>query len=297
MSLDRKALLADRRARLLFLRSWLGKQGTTRFDRMHARAWSNQLIKEAQFTGGLRGVGKLILATAHSPSNPRAWQLAWSRISRDAADDARLGPVARRVESGARSCGLASTWRKHGCRQTATQRAGETSRRTFRRRSCMVRFATVHRRREPATFRKGSDSPTKILIVNTDLVAGEVVDGEAVIINLSNGMYYTMEGVGAEVWQLIERRRPCSNGRRDRRALRVDRRRSSAIWGRRGRAGRGRARLEETGSSLPDGSPVEGPRATAAYTKPALVRYTDMSEVLALDPPLPELGVRRGSKS
>jgi len=80
MSLDRKALLADRRASLLFLRSWLGKQGTTRFDRMHARAWSNQLIKEAQFTGGLLGVGKLILATAHWPSNPRAWQLAWRRI-------------------------------------------------------------------------------------------------------------------------------------------------------------------------------------------------------------------------
>jgi hypothetical protein len=50
-------------------------------------------------------------------------------------------------------------------------------------------------------------SPTQILDVNTDLVAGEVVDGEAVIINLSNGMYYTMDGVGAEVWQLIERRR------------------------------------------------------------------------------------------
>jgi len=80
MSLDRKALLADRRASLLFLRSWLGKQGTTRFDRMHARAWSNQLIKEAQFTGGLLGVGKLILATAHWPGNPRAWQLAWRRI-------------------------------------------------------------------------------------------------------------------------------------------------------------------------------------------------------------------------
>jgi len=142
-------------------------------------------------------------------------------------------------------------------------------------------------------------SPTKILIVNTDLVAGEVVDGEAVIINLSNGMYYTMEGVGAEVWQLIERRRSMQQmaveiaGRYG-----VDR---ETVLGDLGvvvaeLVAEGLV-LEETGSSAPDGSPVEGPRATAAYTKPALVRYTDMSEVLALDPPLPELGVRRGNKS
>ena len=80
MSLDRKALLADRRASLVFLRRWLGEAGITRFDRLHARAWSNQLIKEAEFLGGLRGVGRLILATGHWPGNPRALRYVWRGI-------------------------------------------------------------------------------------------------------------------------------------------------------------------------------------------------------------------------
>jgi len=46
-----------------------------------------------------------------------------------------------------------------------------------------------------------------------------------------------------------------------------------------------------------DDAPIELGRPTAPYTKPAITRYTDMSEVLALDPPLPELGADRGRKS
>ena len=36
-------------------------------------------------------------------------------------------------------------------------------------------------------------------------IIGEVIDGEAVIINLASGCYYSLEGVGAVVWELIER--------------------------------------------------------------------------------------------
>jgi hypothetical protein len=32
------------------------------------------------------------------------------------------------------------------------------------------------------------------------------------------------------------------------------------------------------------------PASQPSYSKPVLMKYTDMSEVLALDPPLPELG-------
>lgn len=136
--------------------------------------------------------------------------------------------------------------------------------------------------------------PAEPVRVNTDLVAAEVVEGEAVIINLSNGMYYTMDKVGAEVWQLIER-----GGTPDEMAheiavrYQVDR---NLVLG----------HLEslidellteglvvaESGD-IPEGPPSESPeRATGPYTTPALVRYTDMREVLALDPPLPELGGR-----
>jgi glycosyltransferase involved in cell wall biosynthesis len=74
MSRDRKALLSDRRASLAFLRTWLYEQKITRFDGLHARAWSNHLIKEAEFLGGLRGLARLVQAIGYWPGNPRAVQ-------------------------------------------------------------------------------------------------------------------------------------------------------------------------------------------------------------------------------
>ena len=35
-------------------------------------------------------------------------------------------------------------------------------------------------------------------------VAAKVLDGEAIIINLSNGMYYSMDRVGGLIWEMIE---------------------------------------------------------------------------------------------
>ena len=42
------------------------------------------------------------------------------------------------------------------------------------------------------------------LVPNTGDVAAQVLDGEAVMINLSNGFYYSMGNVGAFIWELIE---------------------------------------------------------------------------------------------
>lgn len=35
-------------------------------------------------------------------------------------------------------------------------------------------------------------------------VVGEVIDGEAIIMNLQNGVYYSTSGLGAVIWQAIE---------------------------------------------------------------------------------------------
>ena len=35
-------------------------------------------------------------------------------------------------------------------------------------------------------------------------VASKVIDGEAIIINLANGVYYSMDKVGALVWDLLQ---------------------------------------------------------------------------------------------
>jgi len=39
--------------------------------------------------------------------------------------------------------------------------------------------------------------------VNTPAVTHEVIDGEAVIINLVTGNYYSLQGEGAEIWSLL----------------------------------------------------------------------------------------------
>ncbi len=41
---------------------------------------------------------------------------------------------------------------------------------------------------------------------NEEEVAGKVMDGEAIIINLSNGVYYSMDKVGGLIWELIDGR-------------------------------------------------------------------------------------------
>jgi hypothetical protein len=133
-----------------------------------------------------------------------------------------------------------------------------------------------------------------MLTVNDDLVASDVVDHEAVIINLSNGMYFTMDKVGAELWQLLATPRSLP-------AV------AAILAGRYGLAETEVVRdLEEVVEDLlreqlivaahdgrattSDERAAAEPASQPSYSKPVLMKYTDMSEVLALDPPLPVLG-------
>lgn len=135
--------------------------------------------------------------------------------------------------------------------------------------------------------------------VNTQLVASEVVDGEAVIINLSSGMYYTLDKVGAEVWQLVEL--GCSTRHMAHLLAKHHGVAPETVL----------SDIDELFTSLleqelvvPSTDPTpDSPtlpsvaQPSNGYQKPALVIYTDMSEVLALDPPLPELGATPASIS
>lgn len=43
------------------------------------------------------------------------------------------------------------------------------------------------------------------LYPNTNDVTAKVMDGEAIIINFSNGVYYSLDKVGGFIWELIEK--------------------------------------------------------------------------------------------
>jgi len=45
----------------------------------------------------------------------------------------------------------------------------------------------------------------KMYRINSPKVIHETIDGETVMVNLDSGNYYSLDGVGAEVWALIER--------------------------------------------------------------------------------------------
>jgi Coenzyme PQQ synthesis protein D (PqqD) len=136
------------------------------------------------------------------------------------------------------------------------------------------------------------------LVVNNQDVAAKVVDGEAILINLTSGLYYSMDKVGGFVWSMFEPGSsvaqvvdavaarysvPPAQAREDVRRL-------------------ARELLEENLVVLSTGTPAAVPSAGLSgarpqpYVAPALVRFDDMADMFALDPPLPELpAVRTGS--
>ena len=131
------------------------------------------------------------------------------------------------------------------------------------------------------------------LRINDDEIAAEIIDSEAVLINLGTGMYYTLDGTGCEVWAMIERRHTlaemcdvlAARYRAEPAAVLSDLTRLAAELLEEGLV---RPALEGGGAERA-GDPADGLAAAAAYAPPTLHRYTDMAEVLALDPPLPVL--------
>src|SRR5262249_1328934 len=131
---------------------------------------------------------------------------------------------------------------------------------------------------------------TRLTAEKGDLAA-KVIDGEAIIINLANGIYYSMDGAGALVWDMIQQRASLGEivdavGRvydapRDRlepdlQALAATLMEEQLVV------------LDETGQAA--AAPSVGARETRlAYEPPKLVRYADMAHFFALDPPLPEI--------
>lgn len=128
---------------------------------------------------------------------------------------------------------------------------------------------------------------------NRDSVAAEVVDGEAIILNLETGAYYSLDQAGARIWQLLEHGldtpaiaarvaeeydAPAEAVASDVDALVADLLAEQLVIV-------DPAPVSEP-SSMPSDTRTGAPRA---YAPPALKKYTEMADMLALDPPLPGL--------
>ena len=125
--------------------------------------------------------------------------------------------------------------------------------------------------------------------VHDQEVAAKVIDGEAIIINLTTGVYYSLDPTGSEVWSLLEARHDLETIVRH-------------VCGRfdvpagtcRDDVARLVEQLVEEKLIVPadgdsPGPPPEEGRSGRAYSPPRLDIYRDMGDLLALDPPVPGL--------
>ena len=123
-------------------------------------------------------------------------------------------------------------------------------------------------------------------------VAAKVIDGEAIIINLANGVYYSMDKVGAFVWDLLQAGHTLENViaavaghydvSRDQAASNVQELVQELVQ-------------ENLVVSSENGKPaateaIAEQSDKLAYELPKLNIYRDMGDLLALDPPVPGLG-------
>jgi hypothetical protein len=120
-------------------------------------------------------------------------------------------------------------------------------------------------------------------IASTEIVS-DVIDGEAVVVNLSTGAYYTLNATGAMVWDLL--RRGCLRAGLHAAACELL---SGDVGAVREGCDAFVARLLAEGLIAVDDDPGAAPadRPAAApmpFVPPALVKYTDMEDLLSLDP-------------
>lgn len=122
-------------------------------------------------------------------------------------------------------------------------------------------------------------------------VVGKVLDDEAVVINLDTGIYYGLDGISAKVWELAVAGVP-----RDRLVGALTDRYPQET----GIEQDVSAFLEtlcSEGLLIADaaGTAAELPAVhawPAVYSAPEMTSHDDIAEMIALDPPLPELSHR-----
>jgi len=129
------------------------------------------------------------------------------------------------------------------------------------------------------------------LELNSGDVAAKEIDGEILIMNVANGMYYSLDGVSAVAWRLI-----AAGHSLDQVAVAlaqtygVDE--SSTLSDVTDLAvhlvDEGLVRVSTSGAYT-DLPTIEASEEHASYTAPRLTAYSDMADLLALDPPMPGL--------
>lgn len=129
------------------------------------------------------------------------------------------------------------------------------------------------------------------LSVNEEELSAKVIDGEAIIINFSNGIYYSLDGVGGVVWEMIERGYTVeemitaisAHYEVSPETVKLDLERLE-----RELVEENLVKVSNQKSPKEETQKWEG-QQNGSYDSPKLNIYRDMGQLLALDPPMPGL--------
>lgn len=133
-------------------------------------------------------------------------------------------------------------------------------------------------------------SQQDVISANEQQVAAKVMDGEAILINLSTGAYYSMSATGGFIWSLIERRVSVDNIiTAVTNQYEVDRPTAVTDILRLGEELRAEGLVAVSTSPAEKSVVPAANGARLSYEAPTLQKFTDMAEMFALDPPLPGL--------
>jgi len=120
-------------------------------------------------------------------------------------------------------------------------------------------------------------------------VAAKVIDGEAIIINLTNGIYYSLDKAGGIIWEMLEAGHclaevvEATTSRYD-----VSREQAQADVDRLATELLQENLLKVADDRTPPQKPlVQEGQHKLPYETPTLNIYRDMGDLLALDPPTP----------
>jgi hypothetical protein len=115
-------------------------------------------------------------------------------------------------------------------------------------------------------------------------VTHQRIDDEVIAIDLETGAYYSLEGVGAHVWSLLDESSPADDAVNDVMThfeVDADRARSDveALFGR-----LAEERLIEAAAKAPARATGSAPGERRPYETPKLEKFSDLEELLLLDP-------------
>ena len=134
--------------------------------------------------------------------------------------------------------------------------------------------------------------PNQYLKIREEEVAAKVIDGEAIIINLANGIYYSIDKTGAFIWEMIQSGHSIGDtissvvARYDILYEKAEKDVQSLV----------NELLKENLVCISNhavqkpGNDWQPPEQKLPYDSPKLNIYRDMGDLLALDPPTPGLG-------